>query len=186
MDPLALLTADLDQALACFESARPLLHDIARTGESMRASLASDGAILICGNGGSAADAQHFAAELTGRFEGERPGKRAIALHADTSALTAIGNDYGFEHIFRRQVEALGRPGDVLVAISTSGNSTNVLRAVEEAKARGIHTIGLLGRDGGQLATLCDDHVTVSHERTARIQEVHGFVIHCWCGLLDS
>ncbi len=142
--------------------------------------------ILVCGNGGSAADAQHFAAELSGRYVKERRALAGIALTTDTSALTAIGNDYGFDHVFRRQVEALGRPGDLLVAISTSGNSPNVLKAVEAAKELGLHTLGLLGRDGGRLKTACDDALVVPSSVTARIQEVHQMIYHFWCEALDE
>lgn len=142
--------------------------------------------ILVCGNGGSAADAQHFAAELTGRYLKERRALAAIALTTDTSALTAIGNDYGYEQVFSRQVEALGRPGDVLVGISTSGNSPNVLRAVASAKALGMRTIGMLGRDGGTLKDAVDDALIVPSRVTARIQEVHEMVFHFWCEVLDE
>lgn len=142
--------------------------------------------IFICGNGGSAADAQHFAAELTGRFERERRALPAVALTTDTSAITAIGNDYGFEFIFSRQLEALARPGDLLIGISTSGNSGNVLKAVSYAKANQIKTIGLLGRDGGQLAKAVDVAVVVPSERTARIQEMHILIVHIWCEMLDA
>jgi D-sedoheptulose 7-phosphate isomerase len=142
--------------------------------------------ILVCGNGGSAADAQHFAAELSGRYVKERRALAGIALTVDTSALTAIANDYGFERVFARQVEAFGRPGDLLVGISTSGNSVNVIRAVETAKELGLHTLGLLGRDGGQLRTLCDDALVVEHPVTARIQEVHMMVYHFWCEVMDT
>ncbi|HYE76456.1 MAG TPA: SIS domain-containing protein, partial [bacterium] len=152
MDPAATLLAHFDEAAAALDRARHLMPGILQSAQAMAQALRNDHAILICGNGGSAADAQHFAAELTGRFEGERRGLRAIPLHVDTSALTAIANDYGFEHVFRRQVEALGRAGDVLVAISTSGISPNVLKAVEEAELRGMTTIGLLGRNGGKLS----------------------------------
>lgn len=186
MDPAARLAHDFAEARACLAESERLAPAILATASTLQATLAKGGTIFICGNGGSAADAQHFAAELTGRFERERPGLRAIALHTDTSALTAIGNDYGFERIFARQIEALGRPGDCLVAISTSGNSPNVLAAVDRAQVHGIKTIGLLGRDGGKLAGMCDEAVTVAHQRTARIQEVHGFIIHCWCALLEG
>lgn len=142
--------------------------------------------ILVCGNGGSAADAQHFAAELSGRYVKERRALAGIALTTDTSALTAIGNDYGFDQVFSRQVEALGRPGDVLVGISTSGNSPNVLRAVEVAKELGLHTIGLLGRDGGKLKQCCDDALVVPSTVTARIQELHLMIYHFWCEAIDT
>lgn len=142
--------------------------------------------ILVCGNGGSAADAQHFAAELSGRYVKERRALAGIALTTDTSALTAIGNDYGFDQVFSRQVEALGRPGDLLVGISTSGNSPNVLRAVESAQSLGMKTLGLLGRDGGKLKAACDDCLVVPSPVTARIQETHLMIYHFWCELLDE
>ncbi|MBI4912773.1 MAG: D-sedoheptulose 7-phosphate isomerase [Acidobacteria bacterium] len=142
--------------------------------------------ILVCGNGGSAADAQHFAAELSGRYLKERRGLAGLALTTDSSALTAIGNDYGFDQVFSRQVEALGRPGDLLVGISTSGNSPNVLRAVEAARDLGMRTLGLLGRDGGKLRTAVDDPLVVPSTVTARIQEVHQMVYHFWCEALDE
>ncbi len=142
--------------------------------------------ILVCGNGGSAADAQHFAAELTGRYVRERRALAAIALTTDTSSLTALGNDYSFDRIFARQVEALGRPGDLLVGISTSGNSANVIAAVESAHALGLRTVGLLGKDGGRLKALVDDPLVVPSTVTARIQEVHLMVYHFWCEVLDE
>ena len=142
--------------------------------------------ILVCGNGGSAADAQHFAAELSGRYVKERRALAGIALTVDSSALTAIGNDYGFDQIFSRQVEALGRPGDLLVGISTSGNSPNVIRAVESAKELGMRTLGLLGRDGGRLKDLVDDALVVPCAVTARIQEVHMMTYHFWCEAIDT
>lgn len=142
--------------------------------------------VLVCGNGGSAADAQHFAAELTGRYVKERKALAAIALTTDTSSLTALGNDYSFDRIFARQVEALGRPGDLLVGISTSGNSPNVIQAVEAAQALGMRTLGLLGKDGGRLKTLVDDPLVVPSTVTARIQEVHLMVYHFWCEVLDE
>lgn len=137
--------------------------------------------ILICGNGGSAADSQHFAAEIVGRFKLERRGLPAIALTTDTSILTAIGNDYGFEKIFERQVEALGEEGDVLIGISTSGNSENVIRAVNKAKEMGIYTIGLLGKGGGKLKDIVDLALIVPSNDTARIQECHLTIYHVIC-----
>ncbi|MBL0311901.1 MAG: D-sedoheptulose 7-phosphate isomerase [Holophagaceae bacterium] len=142
--------------------------------------------ILICGNGGSAADAQHLAAELSGRYLKERKALAGIALTTDTSALTAIGNDYGFDFVFSRQVEALARPGDLLIGISTSGNSANVIKAVESAEHMGVHTLGLLGRDGGKLKNMVDDALVVPSTITARIQEVHQMVYHFWCEILDE
>ncbi len=142
--------------------------------------------ILLCGNGGSAADSQHIAAELTGRFVGERRALAAIALSTDTSALTSIGNDYGFEEVFARQLAALGAAGDCLVAISTSGNSRNVIRAVEVARDAGVHIIGLLGRGGGELLALCDVPIVVPSSTTARIQEAHIFIGHVFCGMIEE
>ncbi|WP_457640716.1 D-sedoheptulose 7-phosphate isomerase [Persephonella sp.] len=141
--------------------------------------------VLICGNGGSAADAQHFAAEIVGRFEAERKGFPAIALTTDTSALTAIGNDYGFDQIFSRQVEAIGDKGDILIGISTSGNSENVIKAVEKAKEIGIFTVGFLGKDGGRLKEIVDIAFIVKHNNTARIQEVHLTLEHTLCKVID-
>ncbi len=141
--------------------------------------------ILVCGNGGSAADAQHFAAELVGRFEKERKGLPAIALTTDSSILTAVGNDYGYDRVFSRQLEALGVAGDTFVGISTSGNSGNVILAMETAKKMGVHCIGLLGRDGGKLASCVDVAVIVPHAVTARIQEAHIFIIHFWAACAE-
>jgi D-sedoheptulose 7-phosphate isomerase len=159
---------------------------IHETGELLIQTIRNGSKVFICGNGGSAADAQHFAAELTGRFERERRALPAVALTTDTSALTAIGNDYGFDFIFSRQLEALARPGDLLVAISTSGNSRNVLKAVSYAKENQISTIGLLGRDGGQLAPEVNLSLVVPTDRTARIQEMHILIVHIWCEMLDA
>jgi D-sedoheptulose 7-phosphate isomerase len=154
--------------------------------EDMVERLQRGGRILVCGNGGSAADAQHLAAELSGRYVKERRALAGIALTTDTSALTAIGNDYGFDQVFSRQVEALGRPGDLLIGISTSGNSPNVLRAAASAKELGLRTLGLLGRDGGQLAGLMDEALVVPSTVTARIQEVHQMIYHFWCEAIDA
>lgn len=142
--------------------------------------------ILLFGNGGSAGDAQHIAAEFTGRFVKERKGLPAIALSTDTSALTAIGNDYGFDHVFRRQVEALAIEGDVLIGISTSGNSKNVIVALEEGKKRGCRLIGLSGRDGGIMNGLCDINMIVPSNITARIQEMHIMIGHILCEIVDN
>ena len=151
--------------------------------------LAQGGKVLVCGNGGSAADSQHFASAMVNRFEQERPGLAAIALTTDTSTLTSIANDYAFEQVFARQVKALGLPGDVLLAISTSGNSPSVLEAVTAAHARGMNVIALTGHSGGRLAEqMCDGDVfiCVPAESTARIQEVHLLTIHCLCDGVDS
>jgi D-sedoheptulose 7-phosphate isomerase len=162
------------------------LERIITQAEDMAERLKRGCRILICGNGGSAADAQHFAAELSGRYVKERRALAGIALTTDTSALTAIGNDYGFDHVFSRQVEALGRPGDLLVGISTSGNSPNVIKAVEAAKGLGMRTLGLLGRDGGKLKELCDDALVVPDPVTARVQEIHLMIYHFWCEVIDT
>ena len=169
--------------------AETLAPAIAHAGEALAAALATGHKVLACGNGGSAADCQHFAAELVGRFERERPGLPAIALTVDTSALTAIANDYAFDAVFSRQVEALGAKGDMLVAISTSGNSKNVLAAMAAAKARGMAVIALTGRDGGAMARHLgpgDHHLNVPHDRTARVQEVHILALHALCDLTDN
>jgi len=149
-------------------------------------SLDAGGQLLIAGNGGSAADAQHIVAELTGRFLRDRQPLRAIALHANTSALTAIGNDYGYEHIFARELAAHARPGDVLLAISTSGNSPNVLRAIEAARQRDVVVIGLTGESGGQMRKACDLCLCVPSKSTARIQEMHITIGHAICELLEE
>lgn len=142
--------------------------------------------VLLCGNGGSAADAQHIAAELVGQYERERRGWPAIALTTDTSALTAVSNDYGYEQVFARQVQALAVAGDVLIAISTSGNSANVLAAVRQAKAAGCVTIALTGVGGGKLAKVCDTAVVIPSDRTSRVQEAHITIGHLWCEIVDG
>ena len=147
--------------------------------------LAAGGKLLLFGNGGSAADAQHLAAEFVGRFVVERPGLPAIALTTDSSILTAVANDYGFERVFARQIEALGRPGDVAIGISTSGNSPNVIEAVNKAKKQNLKTIGLSGKDGGLLARASNVSVTVPAANTARIQECHIAIGHIWCELVE-
>lgn len=151
-------------------------------------SLKSDGKIMACGNGGSAADAQHFAAELLNRFEMERPPLAAVALTTDSSTLTSIANDYRYEEVFSKQVLGLGRKGDVLLAISTSGNSPNVIEAIHAAHQRGVHVVALTGKQGGKMAALLKDtdvHLCVPADRTARIQEVHLVVLHCLCDGID-
>ena len=162
------------------------MEHIVTQAEDMAERLKRGCRILVCGNGGSAADAQHLAAELSGRYVKERQALAGIALTTDTSALTAIGNDYGFDRIFARQVEALGRPGDILIGISTSGNSPNVILAVQAAKLLGLRTLGLLGRDGGKLRTLVDDALVVPCPVTARVQEVHQMIYHFWCETIDE
>ncbi|MBI5783206.1 MAG: phosphoheptose isomerase [Gammaproteobacteria bacterium] len=169
----------------CMEDLAPI---IAQAAAHMIQALLTDRKILVCGNGGSAADAQHFSAELLNRFERERPGLPAIALTTDTSTITAIGNDYHFDDIFSKQLRALGQSGDVLLGISTSGNSRNVIRAIEAAHERGIVCVALNGREGGEITGLLtglDVNICVPGSSTARIQEVHGIVIHCLCDLID-
>jgi D-sedoheptulose 7-phosphate isomerase len=156
---------------------------------AMVASLKAGGKVMACGNGGSAADSQHFAAELLNRFEKERPPLAAIALTTDTSTLTSIANDYRYEDVFAKQLQALGRKGDVLLAISTSGNSPNVIEAIHKAHAQGITVVALTGKQGGKMAALLapgDIHLCVPAERTARIQEVHLLTIHCLCDGIDA
>lgn len=165
------------------------LPALLRAASALAGSLREDRKILACGNGGSAADAQHFAAELTGRFERERRGLPGISLTVDTSALTAIGNDYGFERVFAKQVEALGREGDWLLAISTSGNSPNVVRAIEAAHAQGLHVLAMTGKDGGAMAQMLragDVELRAAANVTARIQEVHIVLLHCLCDAIDE
>ena len=164
----------------CIAGLIKLAEIIESAGDSLVRTLRNGGKILICGNGGSAADAQHFAAELIGRFEQERSAWPAIALTTDTSILSAIGNDYGFDDVFSRQVQGLGQRGDALIGISTSGNSENVMRASTLAQNKGLLTIGLLGRNGGALARCVDHAVVVAHDRTARIQEGHILILHYW------
>lgn len=148
--------------------------------------LSARSTLFIAGNGGSAAEAQHFAAEIVGRYKRERSGYPAISLSTDTSALTAISNDYGFEEVFSRQLEALGSSDDVLVLLSTSGNSPNLLRVVETAKAMGIKTIALLGKGGGALSGEVDVELVVPSDDSARIQEIHLLIIHAWCELVEK
>ena len=163
--------------------------EIAKAGEALAAALKSGRKVLSCGNGGSAADSQHFAAELVGRFERERPGLAGIALTTDTSALTAIANDYSYEQVFAKQVLALGQAGDFLLGISTSGNSKNVVEAMKAAHARGMHVIALTGRDGGEMGRMVragDFHLNVAHPRTMRVQEIHLLAVHCLCEVVDN
>lgn len=178
----------IDSAQTKLSSTEVLAAPIADAVELMVESLMATGKILACGNGGSAADAQHFAAELVGRYERERPELAAIALTVDSSILTAIANDYSFEQVFAKQVRALGQPQDVLLAISTSGNSANVIAAIDAAHEREMRVVALTGRGGGRIAELLterDIHICVPAERTARIQEVHLLTLHCLCDGID-
>ncbi len=177
-----------DSADLKYQAAEALSRPIADAAQALLGSLTAGGKVLICGNGGSAADAQHFAAEFVGRFERERPGLAALALTTDSSILTAIANDYAYEQVYAKQVQALGQPGDVLIALSTSGNSANVLAAVRAAHERELTVVALTGRGGGALAGALADtdvHICVPHERTARIQEVHLLALHCLCDAVD-
>jgi D-sedoheptulose 7-phosphate isomerase len=170
------------------KSAAALTQPISQAVELMFAALSNGNKILACGNGGSAADCQHFAAELVGRFERERFPLPALALTTDTSIITAVGNDYSYQDIFSKQVQAFGQAGDILLAISTSGNSANVLAAAEAALEREMRVVAMTGKDGGQLAKMLTDadvHINVPHSRTARIQEVHLVAIHCICDGID-
>ena len=182
--------AHFEESIAAKQQAAEVLAEpAAQAARLIMTCLMNDGKILICGNGGSAADAQHFAAEMTGRFEKERMELAAVALTTDTSALTAIGNDYGFEHIFSKQVRALGKAGDILVGISASGNSGNVIEAVKAAHERDMRIIALTGRDGGKIAAILKDEdilLNVPHQRTARIQESHIVLIHALCDCVDA
>ena len=163
-----------------------LTEPIAECAQMLVDTLKGGHKLLIMGNGGSAADSQHFAAEMVGRFLMERKALPAIALTTDTSILTAVGNDYGFDEIFTRQVEALARPGDILIGISTSGNSLNIKRALETGQRIGVKTIGLLGRDGGEIGPIVDFNLTVPNFETPRIQEAHLIIIHILCDLIEK
>lgn len=177
-----------DSAQTKLNATELLAAPIAEAAEAMTACLLANGKILACGNGGSAGDAQHFVAELVGRFERERQSLAAVALSTDTSILTAVGNDYGFDYVFDKQVRALGQPGDILLAISTSGNSANVIKAIEAAHDNDLRVVALTGKGGGQIGQLLregDIHLCVPAERTARIQETHILTIHCLCDGID-
>jgi D-sedoheptulose 7-phosphate isomerase len=181
--------AHFRESIATKEASLKLVPDIVAAAGGMAQALTAGGKILSCGNGGSAADAQHFAAELVGRFEAERPARAAVALTTDSSIFTAVANDYSFADIFAKQVQALGRPGDVLLAISTSGKSENVVRAVAAAHSQTMTVVALTGRDGGKIARMLsarDVEIRVPAERTCRIQEVHLLAIHCLCDLIDA
>jgi D-sedoheptulose 7-phosphate isomerase len=193
MDPLSPLSVRIEQhfldSIATKQKAlQVLVEPIELAVAMMTTALADDHKILACGNGGSAADAQHFAAELVGRFERERPELAALSLATDTSALTAIANDYDYRQVFAKQVRALGRAGDVLFAISTSGNSDNVLAAVQAAHDRGMSVVALTGKKGGKMRDVLspdDIHICIPADRTARIQETHLLVLHCLCDGID-
>lgn len=193
-DPAAIDDADavaatLREAAGLFAAMagdQALCASVARAAAMVSASLRAGGKLMLCGNGGSAADAQHWATELVGRFRHDRPGLAAIALTADGTAITALGNDYGYERVFARQVEALGRPGDVLFALSTSGRSPSILAALAAARAGGVATVGFTGARGDAMAPLCDVLLRVPHVETARIQEGHEALGHAICALVET
>ncbi len=180
-----MLTDKINQHLDVFSKLSTLQASIDRAAQLIAERARAGQTIFVCGNGGSAADAQHFSAELTGRYVSDRRSYASVALTVDTSALTAIGNDYGYERVFSRQLEGLGREADVLLAISTSGNSQNVIEAVKVAKEKDMTVVGLLGRDGGALKSMCDVALVAPSDVTARIQEVHIFLLHYFCEQLE-
>ncbi|OVE81639.1 phosphoheptose isomerase [bacterium K02(2017)] len=179
----------LTEHIQVFQDLGQIEPQIQHAAKLVKKALTQENKILICGNGGSAADSQHFAAELTGHYQKERKPLAALALTTDCSALTAIGNDYQYRDVFTRQVEALGKPGDVLIGISTSGNSENVIDAINKAKSMGIDVIGLTGKDGGKMTQIFKDQqalIRVPHPTTSRIQEAHIFVLHYLCEYVDG
>lgn len=189
MDPIDRIKQNFHDSITTKTQAIESLPEIiARAGTAMANALLDNRKIMSCGNGGSAADAQHFASEMVNRFETERPSLPAMALTTDTSLLTSIANDYHYDEIFNRQVKAFGQPGDILLAISTSGNSKNILNAIKSAQDREVMIIALTGKDGGQMANLLtpnDIEIRVPAQSTARIQETHLLVIHCLCDMID-
>ena len=190
MDPATRVREHFAESIATKQAAVDVISEsIAVAGQLMAQSLLDDGKILSCGNGGSAGDAQHFSSELLNRFERERPGLPAMALTTDASTITSISNDYAYEEIFSKQVRALGKPQDVLLGISTSGNSENVCRAITAAHERGMKVVALSGRDGCRMADMFEEgdvEIRVPATRTARIQEVHLVCIHALCDLIDT
>ncbi|MDO5045684.1 D-sedoheptulose 7-phosphate isomerase [Campylobacter sp.] len=181
-----MINSELKSHQKTIEDTLALYDDIKKACEMAVSALKNGGKIMLCGNGGSAADAQHIAAELSGRYKKERGALAGIALTTDTSALTAIGNDYGYEFVFSRQLEAIGRSGDLLIAISTSGNSPNVMRALEAAKRLGIRTLGLSGKDGGMMNGACELNLVIPSKDTPRIQEMHILIGHIICQAIDD
>jgi D-sedoheptulose 7-phosphate isomerase len=179
-----LVVRTLKETAAAHERMAANVTPVVNAADAITAALKKGGTVFVFGNGGSAADAQHFAAELVGRYEKERKGWPALALTTDTSALTAIGNDYGFDRVFARQIEALGKAGDIAIGISTSGKSPNVLRGLEAANDRGMITIALTGR-GGDAGTIATHRVAIDEARTSRVQEVHATVLHVICELVE-
>lgn len=190
MDSVTRVREHFAESIATKQNAVDIISEsIAAAGQVLSQSLLDDGKILSCGNGGSAGDAQHFSSELLNRFERERPGLPAMALTTDASTVTSISNDYAYEEIFSKQIRALGKPQDVLLGISTSGNSENVCRAIAAAHERGMKVVALSGRDGGRMADMFEEgdvEIRVPATRTARIQEVHLVIIHALCDLIDT
>ena len=176
---------EIESHLEATKSLIDLKKEIFKLEDKIKETFKNKNKILICGNGGSAADAQHLSSELVGRYEKDRDGFPAFSLSTDVSALTALGNDYGFQSIFSRQVLAVGNKGDLLLVLSTSGNSENIINAVKVANKLGLYTVGLLGRDGGMLNKLTKQNLIIKNDRTCRIQEMHGFIIHIICELFD-
>ncbi len=181
-----IIRGQIDEHSEATKILRKYITEIKGISETINSAIKNNKKILTCGNGGSAADSIHLSSEIVGRYEREREGFPAISLASESSAITAIGNDYGFENIFSRQVKALGNEGDVLVLISTSGNSQNLINAAKTAKKKNIILIGLLGRDGGKLLDLVDQNITIRVKRTSRIQEMHSLIIHIICELFDN
>jgi D-sedoheptulose 7-phosphate isomerase len=180
------MTEALNDLIAVLERFRSVQPAVDTAGSILLEALRAGGKILTCGNGGSAADAAHMSEELVGRYKGERRSLPAVCLSVDGALLTCIGNDYGFDALFSRQVEGLGKPGDVLVTFSTSGNSTNILNAIQAAKRIGVKVVSLIGKDGGKAKGLSDVDIIVPGNVTARIQEVHTFVMHCWLERIEA
>ena len=183
---LELINREIDEHISAINTIKKQTTKIENIYKKIIETIKNKKKIYICGNGGSAADSQHFASELVGRYEKNRDGFSAISLTTDSSALTAISNDYGFENVFSRQIESLGNVGDLLIVLSTSGNSENIISAVKAANKKGIFTIGILGKNGGKLLNLTDLNLVVDEKRTCRIQEVHALLIHILCELIDN
>jgi len=185
-DAITRMITDHHRVIGAMLSDPGLIGEIERAALMIADCIRAGGAVLVFGNGGSAADAQHISAELVGRFAMERKGLRVIALAADTPVMTSLTNDYGYEEVFARQIDALGRPGDIALALSTSGNSPNVLRAIDAARRTGLRVIGLSGKDGGGMRDRCDHLIIVPSNDTPRIQEAHTLVYHIICGLVEE
>jgi len=186
MDYINYLKGEHAAHTTMFNALEPLFPLISDIGITLQNCIKNGGKVLLMGNGGSAADSQHIAAEIVGRFKKELKGMPAIALTTDTSILTSVGNDYGYDYIFARQIEALCKPEDLVIGITTSGNSANVVNAMQAAKEIGATTVGLTGGTGGKLTAICDDNLIMPSNVTARVQEAHIFVGHCLCEILES